>query len=56
MLHAFGFVGGAFSGVTFSGIDIRSFACLALLFRVLEKTATMTSVVLMDVNTTMGFL
>ena len=44
------------SGVAGSGINICSFACLALLFCVLEKTATMTSVVLMDVNTLVGFL
>ena len=55
-LHAFGFVCGAFSGVVGSGFDICSFACLALLFRVLKKTATPRSVVLMGVNTTVGFL
>ena len=47
---------GAFSGVTGSGIDICSFVCLALLFRVSETPATPESVVLMDVNTTVGFL
>jgi uncharacterized membrane protein YfcA len=56
VLQAFGFVGGVFSGMAGSGIDICSFACLTLLFRVSEKTATPTSVVLMGVNTAVGFL
>ena len=53
---ALGFVGGAFSGVAGSGIDICSFVCLAVSFCVLEKTSTVTSLVLMGVNTTVGFL
>lgn len=50
-----GFIGGIFSSVAGSGIDICSFAILTLLFRVTEKTATPTSVVLMGINTVVGF-
>ena len=50
-----GFLGGIFSGIAGSGIDICSFAILTLLFRVTEKTATPTSVVLMAINTCIGF-
>lgn len=50
-----GFVGGVFSAIAGSGIDICSFAVLTLLFRVTEKTATPTSVVLMGINTCAGF-
>lgn len=39
-----------------SGIDICTFAILTLLFRVTEKTATPTSVVLMAINTLVGFM
>lgn len=38
-----------------SGIDICSFAALTLLFRVSEKVATPTSVILMAINTMIGF-
>lgn len=48
-------MGGIFSGIAGSGIDICSFAILTLLFRVTEKTATPTSVVLMAINTCIGF-
>mmetsp|Transcript_1641 Transcript_1641/g.6024 ORF Transcript_1641/g.6024 Transcript_1641/m.6024 type:complete len:384 (-) Transcript_1641:89-1240(-) len=51
-----GFVGGVFSSIAGSGIDICSFAILTLLFRVSERTATPTSVVLMGINTVVGFL
>ena len=50
-----GFLGGIFSGIAGSGIDICSFATLTLLFRVTEKTATPTSVILMAINTCVGF-
>ena len=46
-----GFIGGVFTAMSGSGIDICSFAVLTLLFRLTEKTATPTSVVLMAVNT-----
>jgi uncharacterized membrane protein YfcA len=54
-LLATGFMGGIFSSISGSGIDICSFAVLTLLFRVSEKTATPTSVLLMAVNTLVGF-
>ena len=49
-------MGSAFIGVAGSGNDICSFACLVLFFTVSEKTWTVTSVVLIGVNTTMDFL
>lgn len=39
-----------------SGIDICTFSILTLLFRVSEKIATPTSVVLMALNTLLGFI
>lgn len=54
-LLAFGFLGGIFSGMAGSGIDICSFSALTLLFRVDEKVATPTSVILMGINTAVGF-
>ncbi|CAN0541238.1 unnamed protein product, partial [Scytosiphon promiscuus] len=39
-----------------SGIDICTFSILTLLFRVSEKVATPTSVVLMAMNTLAGFM
>ena len=56
VLVATGFLGGVFSSISGSGIDICSFAVLTLLFRVSEKTATPTSVILMAINTVVGFL
>ena len=50
-----GFIGGIFSAISGSGVDICSFSILTLLFRVTEKTATPTSVVLMAGNTVVGF-
>jgi hypothetical protein len=50
-----GFIGGILSAISGSGIDICSFAILTLLFRVSEKTATPTSVVIMAINTCFGF-
>lgn len=51
-----GFLGGIFTAMSGSGIDICSFAVLTLFFRVTEKTATPTSVVLMAVNTVVAAL
>ncbi|KAJ1460410.1 sulfite exporter TauE/SafE-domain-containing protein [Pelagophyceae sp. CCMP2097] len=51
VLVAAGFLGGIFTSISGSGIDICSFAVLTLLFRISEKTATPTSVVLMAINT-----
>lgn len=50
-----GFMGGIFSAFSGSGLDICSFSVLTLLFRVTEKTATPTSVILMAGNTLVGF-
>jgi hypothetical protein len=44
-----------FSSIAGSGLDICSFAFLTLLFRISEKTATPTSVILMAINTVVGF-
>ena len=46
-----GFIGGIFSAIAGSGVDICSFSILTLLFRITEKTATPTSVG----NTVVGF-
>lgn len=51
-----GFIGGIFSAISGSGIDICTFSVLTLLFRVSEKIATPTSVVLMAINTLVGFI
>ncbi|VDK45631.1 unnamed protein product [Anisakis simplex] len=50
-----GFVGGIFTGFSGSGVDVYSFSILTLLFRISEKVATPTSVVLMAVNSMFGF-
>ena len=50
-----GFMGGIFTSFSGSGLDISSFSILTLLFRVTEKTATPTSVVLMAINSCVGF-
>lgn len=50
-----GFIGGIFTAIAGSGVDICSFSLLTLLFRVSEKVATPTSVVLMAFNTCFGF-
>ncbi|XP_013381493.1 uncharacterized protein LOC106152450 [Lingula anatina] len=49
-----GFAGGMFTSFAGSGLDICSFSILTLLFRVSEKTATPTSIVLMAGNTVVG--
>jgi len=55
VLLAVGFLGGIFSAVAGSGVDICSFSVLSLLFRVSEKVSTPTSIVLMAINTCVGF-
>ncbi|CAD7702611.1 unnamed protein product [Ostreobium quekettii] len=55
VLMGFGFVGGIFTAMTGSGIDICAFSALTLLFRVSEKVATPTSVILMAANSCVGF-
>ena len=49
-----GFVGGICTSFAGSGLDICSFSLLTLLFRVTEKTATPTSIVLMAFNSVLG--
>jgi hypothetical protein len=56
LLFAFGFLGGIFSSIAGAGLDICSFALLALFFRVSERVATPTSVILMAVNTVVAYL
>ncbi|MCB9744798.1 MAG: sulfite exporter TauE/SafE family protein [Alphaproteobacteria bacterium] len=51
-----GLIGGAISGICGSGIDIVTFSALTLAFRVDERIATPTSVVLMGANAVVGFL
>ncbi|CAD5218867.1 unnamed protein product [Bursaphelenchus okinawaensis] len=53
-LVAAGFAGGILSAFTGSGVDICSFSILTLLFRVSEKIATPTSVILMFLNAMIG--
>ncbi|CAG5112604.1 Oidioi.mRNA.OKI2018_I69.chr2.g6801.t1.cds [Oikopleura dioica] len=50
-----GFLGGLFTGVAGSGVDICCFCVLTLYFRVSEKIATPTSVVLMAMVSIFGF-
>ena len=54
VLIAAGFWGGIFTSFAGSGLDVCSFSILTLLFRVTEKTATPTSVVLMGFNSSIG--
>jgi uncharacterized membrane protein YfcA len=55
LLAGTGFVGGAVSGLTGSGLDILTFSLLVLRFRISEKIATPTSVILMALNAVVGF-
>uniref|UniRef100_A0A0K0DGD9 Membrane transporter protein n=1 Tax=Angiostrongylus cantonensis TaxID=6313 RepID=A0A0K0DGD9_ANGCA len=49
-----GFVGGIFTAFAGSGVDICIFSIITLLFRVSEKTATPTTIVLMGMNSVIG--
>ncbi|MEO1399967.1 MAG: sulfite exporter TauE/SafE family protein [Cyanobacteria bacterium J06635_1] len=51
-----GFFGGIISGLIGNGIDIVMFALMVLLFRVSEKVATPTSVILMAINALVGLV
>jgi len=51
-----GFVGGVMTGLVGNGIDIICFSVMVLLFRLSEKVATPTSVVLMAINAMAGFV
>ena len=50
-----GFLGGIMSGLVGNGIDIICFSVMVLLFRLSEKVATPTSVILMAFNSVVGF-
>ncbi|KAK5972763.1 hypothetical protein GCK32_013251 [Trichostrongylus colubriformis] len=54
VLVATGFVGGIFTSFAGSGVDICIFSINTLLFRVSEKTATPTTVVMMGLNSIIG--
>ncbi len=56
LLVVFGFIGGVVSGLIGNGIDIITFSLMVLLFRVSEKVATPTSVLLMAINAVVGFM
>ncbi len=55
ILLVVGALGGVVSGITGSGLDILTFSLLVLVFRIDEKVATPTSVVLMASNALVGF-
>lgn len=55
LLFLFGFAGGSVSGLVGSGLDIITFSLLVLAFRVCEKVATPTSVILMASNSLVAF-
>ncbi|WP_395257944.1 TSUP family transporter [Halalkalibaculum sp. DA3122] len=55
-LVAVGFVGGILSAILGNGIDICSFAFVTLKYRLSEKIATPTSVILMAMNAVVGTL
>ncbi len=50
-----GILGGIMSALVGNGIDIFTFSVMVLLFRISEKVATPTSVVLMAINAVAGF-
>jgi uncharacterized membrane protein YfcA len=56
LLIAVGVLGGIVTSLTGSGLDILTFAFLSLRYRICEKVATPTSVVLMAFNSIFGFL
>lgn len=55
VLMVVGSCGGVMSGLVGNGIDIITFSVLVLLFKVCEKVATPTSVILMAINSLVGF-
>ena len=55
MIFLAGMLGGAMSGIVGNGIDMSVFVVMVLLFRMSEKTATPTSVILMAFNAMAGF-
>jgi len=55
-LLIFGFIGGGITALIGNGIDILTFFLLTMYYKVSEKIATPTSVLLMTINTITGFL
>lgn len=55
LLAVFGFIGGIVSSIFGNGVDILSFCLLTLYYRLSEKVATPTSVIIMTINTIIGF-
>lgn len=55
-LMAIGFIGGILSAILGSGIDICTFSFVTMKYKLSEKIATPTSVVLMASNAVVGFL
>jgi len=55
LLFVTGLIGGLMSGLVGNGIDIIAFSVMVLLFRINEKIATPTSVILMAINAIWGF-
>jgi len=56
VLIGVGIIGGVISSITGSGLDIVTFSLLVMAFRISEKIATPTSVILMGVNALVGFV
>ncbi len=56
ILLSVGFLGGIMGGLVGNGIDIITFSAMVLLFRLSEKIATPTSVLLMAFNAVVGFI
>ena len=56
ILFLAGFFGGIMSGLVGNGIDIVVFSVMVLLWRISEKVATPTSVILMAINAITGFI
>lgn len=56
LLMGVGFLGGIFTSIVGTGLDFLTFSLLVLYFNVSEKVATPTSVVLMAINSFVGFL
>ncbi len=55
ILLVVGVLGGLLSGLVGNGIDIVTFSVMVLLFRISEKVATPTSVILMAIHSIIGF-
>ncbi|WP_215607775.1 sulfite exporter TauE/SafE family protein [Leptothoe spongobia] len=56
LIFLMGLMGGIMSGLVGNGIDIVLFSVMVLLFRISEKVATPTSVILMAINALIGLI